>query len=80
MCVVNHMDPHTDIMLNMLKYYTFSGYWESLLQQLKAFIARAQLKERHQQKLREKLAELKKQVCKLCNSSLKESVIIRITR
>eukprot|EP00795_Rhopilema_esculentum_P006206 gene6206-11611_t len=37
------------------------GYWESLLQQLKAFIARAQLKERHQQKLREKLAELKKQ-------------------
>lgn len=38
------------------------GYWESLLHQLKAYIARARLKERHQQKLRKKLAELKNQV------------------
>jgi len=37
------------------------GYWESLLQQLKAYIARARLRERHQSKLRQKLDELKNQ-------------------
>lgn len=38
------------------------GYWESLLSQLKAHMARARLKERHQQVLKQKLETLKKQV------------------
>ena len=42
--------------------FILQGYWESLLQQLKAYIARARLKERHQKKLRRKLDELKNQV------------------
>lgn len=39
------------------------GYWESLLAQLKAHMARARLKERHQKVLVKKLETLKKQVC-----------------
>jgi len=35
------------------------GYWESLLEQLKAFMAKARLKERHQIFLKKKLSELK---------------------
>lgn len=35
------------------------SYWESLLSQLKAHIARAQLRDRHQENLRQKLALLK---------------------
>ena len=35
------------------------GYWETLLQQLKAFMAKARLKERHQKFLKTKLNELK---------------------
>ncbi len=37
------------------------NYWESLLSQLKAHMARARLKERHQQVLKSKLESLKKQ-------------------
>ncbi|XP_033121808.1 cactin-like [Anneissia japonica] len=37
------------------------GYWETLLQNLKAYIARARLKERHQTKLRNKLLMLRQQ-------------------
>ncbi|KAK3727991.1 hypothetical protein QZH41_015937 [Actinostola sp. cb2023] len=37
------------------------GYWESLLQQLQVFMAKARLKERHQKMLREKLVQLKQQ-------------------
>ncbi|XP_072037569.1 splicing factor Cactin-like [Amphiura filiformis] len=37
------------------------GYWESLLQQLNAHMARARLRERHQEKLRHKLASLRQQ-------------------
>ena len=39
-----------------------AGYWETLLHQLKAHIARARLREFHQTMLRKKLDELKKQV------------------
>ncbi len=35
------------------------GYWESLLSQLKALTARGRLRDRHQQLLRSKLAQLK---------------------
>jgi hypothetical protein len=35
------------------------GYWESLLSQLKAHTARGRLRDRHQQLLRSKLAQLK---------------------
>lgn len=35
------------------------GYWESLLSQLKAFLARAGLRDRHQELLRSKLYKLK---------------------
>ncbi len=38
------------------------GYWESLLSQLKAHMARARLKDRHTKVLYEKLQSLKKQV------------------
>ncbi|XP_036597971.1 cactin-like [Trichosurus vulpecula] len=37
------------------------GYWECLLQQLKAHMARARLRERHQDVLRQKLYELKQE-------------------
>ncbi|XP_068942969.1 splicing factor Cactin [Petaurus breviceps papuanus] len=37
------------------------GYWESLLQQLKAHMARARLRERHQDVLRQKLYKLKQE-------------------
>ena len=40
------------------------GYWESLLQQLNAHMARARLRERHQEKLRNKLLALREQVSK----------------
>jgi hypothetical protein len=38
------------------------GYWESLLAQLKAHMARARLRDRHQKVLYEKLNSLKKEV------------------
>ena len=38
------------------------GYWESLLAQLKAHMARARLRDRHKQVLYEKLNSLKKEV------------------
>lgn len=37
------------------------GYWESLLQQLKAHMARTRLRERHQEVLRQKLFKLKQE-------------------
>lgn len=37
------------------------GYWESLLQQLRAYMARARLRERHQDVLRQKLYKLKQE-------------------
>ncbi|XP_064424401.1 splicing factor Cactin isoform X2 [Latimeria chalumnae] len=37
------------------------GYWESLLQQLKAYMAKARLRERHQDVLRQKLYKLKQE-------------------
>jgi len=37
------------------------GYWESLLSQLRAFMARARLRERHQEVLKQKLAQLKEE-------------------
>ena len=40
----------------------YIGYWESLLQQLNAYMARARLKEQHQEKLKRKLASLRQQV------------------
>ena len=38
------------------------GYWESLLSQLKAHMARARLRDRHKKFLQEKLTTLKKEV------------------
>ena len=38
------------------------GYWEALLQQLKAHLARARLRDRHQAMLRKKLFQLKVEV------------------
>lgn len=38
------------------------GYWETLLAQLKAHMARARLRDRHQETLRLKLARLKQEV------------------
>lgn len=38
------------------------GYWESLLQQLKAHIALTRLKEQHQAILKKRLAKLKQEV------------------
>ena len=40
------------------------GYWESLLQQLKAHMARTRLREMHQENLRRKLFKLKEEVIK----------------
>jgi len=37
------------------------GYWESLLSQLRAFMARARLRERHQDVLKKKLVQLKEE-------------------
>ncbi|XP_034040047.1 cactin isoform X2 [Thalassophryne amazonica] len=37
------------------------GYWESLLQQVKVYMARARLRERHQDVLRQKLFKLKRE-------------------
>ena len=37
------------------------GYWESLLSQLKAYLARARLRDRHQELLRSKLYKLKQE-------------------
>uniref|UniRef100_A0A3P8NIV5 Splicing factor Cactin n=1 Tax=Astatotilapia calliptera TaxID=8154 RepID=A0A3P8NIV5_ASTCA len=37
------------------------GYWESLLQQVKVYMARARLRERHQEVLRQKLFKLKQE-------------------
>lgn len=37
------------------------GYWEALLSRLKAYMARARLRERHQEKLRMKLFQLKQE-------------------
>ena len=39
-----------------------AGYWESLLQQLKAHMAKTRLRERHQEVLRRKLFKLKQEV------------------
>jgi len=41
---------------------SLSGYWETLLHQLKAYMAKARLREFHQTMLRKKLDDLKKQV------------------
>jgi len=41
---------------------TLTGYWESLLQQLKAHVAKTRLRERHQEVLRRKLFKLKQEV------------------
>lgn len=46
-------------------YFLHVGYWETLLQQLTTFMARARLKEFHQAMLRKKLDDLKKQVKKI---------------
>ena len=42
------------------------GYWETLLHQLKAYMAKARLREFHQSMLRKKLDDLKKQVILSC--------------
>ena len=48
------------------------GYWEALLQQLKAHMARARLRDRHQAMLRKKLFQLKVEVvCQLHLVTLK---------
>jgi len=44
------------------KLSSVSGYWETLLHQLKAYMAKARLREFHQTMLRKKLDDLKKQV------------------
>lgn len=38
------------------------GYWESLLAQLKAHMARARLRERHKKLMQDKFSSLKKEV------------------
>ena len=43
------------------------GYWESLVQQLKAHMAKTRLRERHQEVLRQKLFKLKQEVGARCN-------------
>jgi len=45
-----------------------AGYWESLLQQLKAHMARTRLRERHQEELRRKLFKLKQEARLLLTS------------
>lgn len=46
------------------------GYWESLLQQLKAHMAKTRLRERHQEVLRQKLFKLKQEVNSQPNPNL----------
>ena len=46
----------------MFLVFRFSGYWEGLLQQLKAVMAKTRLKERHQKMLKGKLEEMKMEV------------------
>lgn len=48
----------------------YLGYWESLQQQLDAHMARARLRELHQEKLRSKLAALRQQVCQQKNNTI----------
>lgn len=48
--------------------FGYLGYWESLQQQLDAHMARARLRELHQEKLRSKLAALRQQVCQQKNN------------
>lgn len=45
------------------------GYWESLLQQLRALMARARLREHHQHLLKQKLIQLKQGQGVECESS-----------
>ena len=59
---------YLQIMCIKMSSLYLQGYWESLLQQLKAYIARARLRERHQSKLRQKLDELKNQVSSIIYS------------
>ncbi|XP_078377222.1 splicing factor Cactin-like isoform X2 [Oculina patagonica] len=49
------------------------GYWETLLHQLKAYMAKARLREFHQAMLRKKLDELKKQKSEMAKQSSDES-------
>ena len=46
----------------MIVLVLYSGYWESLLGNLKAHMARTRLRERHQEVLRKKLFKLKAEV------------------
>lgn len=39
------------------------GYWESLLHQLKAYMARARLHDKHQGMLQRQLFKLRQEVC-----------------
>ncbi|CAH3023461.1 unnamed protein product [Porites evermanni] len=48
------------------------GYWETLLHQIKAFMAKARLREFHQVMLRKKLDELKKQKSEMASHSTDE--------
>ena len=48
-------------------YLLPAGYWESLVQQLKAHMAKTRLRERHQEVLRQKLFKLKQEVCYIDN-------------
>ena len=53
------------------------GYWEALLQQLKAHMARARLRDRHQAMLRKKLFQLKVEVvCQTLGWSSDVSIFI----
>lgn len=49
------------------------GYWETLLHQLKAYMAKARLREFHQAMLRKKLDDLKKQKSEMAKQSSDES-------
>ena len=46
-----------------LHMIVYTGYWESLLQELNVFMAKSRLRENHQKLLKEKLATLKCEVC-----------------
>ncbi|XP_029202325.2 splicing factor Cactin-like [Acropora muricata] len=52
------------------------GYWETLLQQLTTFMARARLKEFHQAMLRKKLDDLKKQKSEMADQSTSEIPLV----
>ena len=64
------------------------GYWESLLSQLKAHLARARLRDRHSENLRKKLELLKAEQlggddedadgAKVCDGSLKKPAGIQL--